>query len=63
MLPREVHIQKLKRNKQKQKQYMTTKPPVQKILKRILRTEDENKHSHESKEIIKPQENNRQAIR
>jgi hypothetical protein len=29
-------------DKQKQKQYMTTKPPLQKILKRVLHTEDEN---------------------
>jgi hypothetical protein len=32
-------------NKQKLKQHMTTKPPLQKILKGILHTEDENKHS------------------
>jgi hypothetical protein len=30
-------------NKQKLKQYMTTKPPLQKILKGILHTEDKNK--------------------
>jgi hypothetical protein len=34
-------------DKQKLKQCMTTKPPLQKILKRILHKEDENKHSHE----------------
>jgi hypothetical protein len=43
-------------DKQKQKQYMTTKQPVQKILKGILHIEDENKHSHERKGINKPQE-------
>jgi hypothetical protein len=31
---------------------MTTKPPLQKILKGILHREDENKHSHERMEII-----------
>jgi hypothetical protein len=30
-------------DKQKLKQYMTTKPPLQKILQVILHTEDENK--------------------
>jgi hypothetical protein len=34
-------------DKQELKQYMTTKPPLQKILKGILHAEDENKHSHE----------------
>jgi hypothetical protein len=29
----------------KQKQYMTTKPPLQMILQGILHTEDENKQS------------------
>jgi hypothetical protein len=42
---------------------MTTKPPLQKILKGFLHTEDENKHSHERMTIIKPQETNRQVIR
>jgi hypothetical protein len=46
-------------DKQKLKQYMTTKPPLQKILKGVLHTEDENKHSHESTGSIKPQEKNR----
>jgi hypothetical protein len=43
-------------DKQKLKQYMTTKPPLQKILKGILQSEDENMG------IIKPQEKSRQVI-
>jgi hypothetical protein len=39
-------------NKAKKK-YMTTKPPLQKILEEILYTKDENKHSHERMGIIK----------
>jgi hypothetical protein len=42
---------------------MTTKPPLQKILKRILHKEYENKHNHERTENIKPQERNRQVLR
>jgi hypothetical protein len=42
---------------------MTTKPPLQKILKKILHTEDENKHNYEKVGIIKHQENSRQVIR
>jgi hypothetical protein len=34
-------------DKQKLKQYMTTKPPLQKILQRILHTESETQHNHE----------------
>jgi hypothetical protein len=33
---------------------MTTKPPLQKIMKGNLYTEDENKYSHERMGIIKP---------
>jgi hypothetical protein len=33
-------------DKQKLKQYMTTKPPLQKILQGILRTESESKQNH-----------------
>jgi hypothetical protein len=33
-------------DKQKQKQYMTTKTPLQKILQGILHTEDESKQNH-----------------
>jgi hypothetical protein len=42
---------------------MTTKPPLQKILQRILHTENETKQNHESMGSIKPQEKKRQAIR
>jgi hypothetical protein len=45
-------------NKQKLKQYMTTKPPLQKILKGILYTEDKNKHNHK-RTGSKPHEKNR----
>jgi hypothetical protein len=38
--------------RQKLKQYMTIKPPLQKILKGILHTEDENKHSHKRMEVL-----------
>jgi hypothetical protein len=49
-------------NKQKLKQYMTTKPPLQKFLQGILRAEDESKQNHKEMGSIKPQEK-RQAIR
>jgi hypothetical protein len=42
---------------------MTTKPPLQKILKEVLYTEDKNKHNHESKGSTKPHGKNRQALR
>jgi hypothetical protein len=38
--------------KQKLKQYMITKPPLQKILKGIPHTDDENKPSPERMGII-----------
>jgi hypothetical protein len=38
-------------------------PQVQKILKGILHTEYENKHSHERMGIIKPQEKSKPVIR
>jgi hypothetical protein len=41
---------------------MTTKPALQKILKGILYTEDENKHNHKRMRSIKPYEKNRQAL-
>jgi hypothetical protein len=41
---------------------MTTKPAFQKILRGILQTEDENKHSHGRMGIIKSQEKSRQVI-
>jgi hypothetical protein len=43
-------------------QLMTTKSALQKILKGILCTEDENKLSHERLGIIKSQEKSRQVI-
>jgi hypothetical protein len=50
-------------DKQKLKQYMTTKPPLQKILQGILHTEDESKQNHKRTGSIKPQEKKRQGIR
>jgi hypothetical protein len=41
---------------------MTTKPALQKMLKGILRTEDENKHRHEKVGIIKSQKKSRQVL-
>jgi hypothetical protein len=38
---------KLFHDKWKLKQYITTKPPLQKILQGILHTEDESKQNHE----------------
>jgi hypothetical protein len=35
---------------------MTTKPPVQKILQRILHTENDSKQNHERTGSTKPQE-------
>jgi hypothetical protein len=54
---------KVLHDKQKLKQYMTTKPPLQKILQGILHTEDESKKNHERTGNIKPQEKKRQGIR
>jgi ribosome maturation protein Sdo1 len=54
---------KIFHDKQKLKQYMNTKPPLQKILKEILHTGNENKHKYERMGIIKPQEKSRQVIR
>jgi hypothetical protein len=42
---------------------MTTKLPLQKILKGIIHKEDENKYIHERIESNKPQEKNRQVLR
>jgi hypothetical protein len=42
---------------------MTNKPSLQKILKGILHTKDENKHSQERLGIVTPQEKSRQVIR
>jgi hypothetical protein len=50
-------------DKQKLKQYMNTKPPLQKSLQGILHTEDESKQNHKRMGSTKPQEKKRQAIR
>jgi hypothetical protein len=42
---------------------MTTKPPLQKILKGILLTEDENRHNYERMGNTKPHEKNTQILR
>jgi hypothetical protein len=47
-------------DKQKVKQYMTTKPPLQKILQGILHTESESKQKHERTDSTKPQKKKRQ---
>jgi hypothetical protein len=53
---------KIIHDKQKLKQHMTTKPPLQKIFQGILHTEDESKQNHERIGSIKPQEK-RQGIK
>jgi hypothetical protein len=52
-------------DRQKLKQYMSTKPPLQKILQGILHTENESKQNqnHERTGSTKPQEKKRQGIR
>jgi hypothetical protein len=50
-------------DKQKLKQYMTTKPPLQKILQGILHTENESRQNHEKAGSTKPQEKKRQESR
>jgi hypothetical protein len=42
---------------------MTIKPTLQKILKGILDTEDENTYNHERMGIIKTQKRSRQVIK
>jgi hypothetical protein len=54
---------KIFHNKQKLKQYMTTKPPVQIIFQGILHTKDERKQNHERTGSIKLWEKKRQVIR
>jgi hypothetical protein len=49
--------------KQKLKQYMTTKPPQQKILQGIVHTDSERKQNHERSCNTKPQEKKRQESR
>jgi hypothetical protein len=48
---------------QKVKQYMITKPPLQKILQGILHTENESKQNHERAGNIKSQEKKKQESR
>jgi hypothetical protein len=50
-------------DKEKLKQYMTTKPSLQEILQGILHTENESKQNHERTDGIKTQEKKRQGIR
>jgi hypothetical protein len=50
-------------DKQKLKQYVTTKPPLQKILQRLLYTESESKQIHERAGSTKLQEKKRQESR
>jgi hypothetical protein len=50
-------------DKQKQKQYMTTKPTLQKILQGIQHTEKESKQKHERAGSTKPQDKKSQESR
>jgi len=50
-------------DKQKLKQYVTTKPPLQKILQGILHTESEIQHNHEKAGSTKLQEKKKQESR
>jgi hypothetical protein len=50
-------------DKQKLKQCMTTKPPLQKVLQGILHTESESQHNHERAGSTKTQEKKRQESR
>jgi hypothetical protein len=54
---------KIFHDKQKLKQYMTTKPPLQKILQGILYTESETQHNHERSGSTKPQKKKKQESR
>jgi hypothetical protein len=47
----------------KLKQYVTTKPSLQKILQEILHTENETQHNHERSGSTKLQENKKQESR
>jgi hypothetical protein len=53
---------KIFHDKEKLKQYMTTKPPLQKILQGILHIEDESKQNNKRSGSIKLQEKKRQVI-
>jgi hypothetical protein len=50
-------------DKQKLKQYMTTKSPLQKILQGNLHTENESNQNHERTGSTKPQQKKRQESR
>jgi hypothetical protein len=50
-------------DKQKLKQYVATKPPLQKILQGILHTESEIQHNHEMAGSTKLQEKKNQESR
>jgi hypothetical protein len=50
-------------DKQKLKQYITTKAPLQKILQGIQHTENESKQNHERADSTTPQEKKRQDSR
>jgi hypothetical protein len=50
-------------DKQKLKQYVTTKPPLQKILQGILHTESETQLNHERAGSTKLQEKKKQESR
>jgi hypothetical protein len=50
-------------DKQKLKQYTTTKPPLQKTLQGILHEENESNQNHEMTGSTKPQEKKRQGMR
>jgi vacuolar-type H+-ATPase catalytic subunit A/Vma1 len=50
-------------DKQKRKQYVTRKPPLQKILQGILHTESETQHTHERTGSTKLQEKKKQESR
>jgi hypothetical protein len=54
---------KLFHDKQKLKQYVTTKPPLQKILQGILHTESETQLNHEKTGNTKPQKKKKQDSR
>jgi hypothetical protein len=54
---------KVYHDKQKLKQSMTTKPPLQKILQGIMHTKNESKQNHERTGSTKPQENKLQGSR
>jgi hypothetical protein len=54
---------KMFNDKKKLKKYMTTKPPLQKILQGILHTESETQHNHERADSTKLQEKKQQESR